>query len=211
MSSRAWSSARDRAADHSVCEFVRPSSCDRARLHGRLGRWLDPRGRALHEGDRSGATAARAGGVSPARPPCVTRALPCVISEERLDAAEVASIVAAAAGARNGRKVILSRCAPTIRPRSALQLAREIIAAGDVQPRVAASTRKRLFDVTRRPSMVRPLASAAQGSRHSRRRARSAAGTQRGTQRPRRAPPGTRCSGASFGTPSTAPGSTPAR
>ena len=43
------------------------------------------------------------------------------ISEERVDAAEVASIVQAAAAARSGWKVILSRCAPTSRPRTALQ------------------------------------------------------------------------------------------
>jgi hypothetical protein len=35
------------------------------------------------------------------------------ISDERVDAAEVASIVRAAAAARNGWKVILARCAPT--------------------------------------------------------------------------------------------------
>jgi hypothetical protein len=51
------------------------------------------------------------------------------ISEERVDPAEVASIVAEAASARNGWKVILARCAPTTKPRSALQLAREVIAA----------------------------------------------------------------------------------
>jgi hypothetical protein len=38
------------------------------------------------------------------------------ISEERVDTAEVASIVRAAAAARNGWKVILARCAPTRRP-----------------------------------------------------------------------------------------------
>jgi len=38
------------------------------------------------------------------------------ISDERVDAAEVASIVRAAAAARNGWKVILARCAPTSRP-----------------------------------------------------------------------------------------------
>ncbi len=53
------------------------------------------------------------------------------ISEERVDPAEVASIVAEAAAARNGWKVILARCAPTTKPRSALQLAREMIAARD--------------------------------------------------------------------------------
>ncbi len=50
------------------------------------------------------------------------------ISEERIDPAEVASIVMEAAVARNGWKVILARCAPTTKPRSALQLAREMIA-----------------------------------------------------------------------------------
>ena len=38
------------------------------------------------------------------------------ISEERVDAGEVASIVRAAAAAPNGWKVILARCAPTSRP-----------------------------------------------------------------------------------------------
>ena len=38
------------------------------------------------------------------------------ISEERVDAGEVANIVRAAAAARNGWKVILARCAPTRRP-----------------------------------------------------------------------------------------------
>ncbi len=42
------------------------------------------------------------------------------ISEERVDPAEVANILAEAAGARNGWKVILARCAPTKRPRAAL-------------------------------------------------------------------------------------------
>jgi hypothetical protein len=51
------------------------------------------------------------------------------ISEGRVDPAEVASIVAAAASVRNGWKVILARCAPTTKARSALQLAREAIAA----------------------------------------------------------------------------------
>jgi hypothetical protein len=50
------------------------------------------------------------------------------ISEERVDPAEVASIVAEAASARNGWKAILARCAPTTKPRSAVQLARETIA-----------------------------------------------------------------------------------
>ncbi len=53
------------------------------------------------------------------------------ISEERVDPAEVASIVAEAASARNGWKVILGRCAPTTKPRSALQLAREALASRD--------------------------------------------------------------------------------
>jgi hypothetical protein len=38
------------------------------------------------------------------------------ISEERVDPAEVASIVREAATARNGWKVILARCAPTRLP-----------------------------------------------------------------------------------------------
>jgi hypothetical protein len=44
----------------------------------------------------------------------------------------VASIVAEAASARNGWKVILARCAPTTKPRSARQVAREAIAARDL-------------------------------------------------------------------------------
>ena len=59
------------------------------------------------------------------------------ISEERVDPTEVASIVAEAASVRNGWKVILARCAPTTKPRSALQLAREMIAA---QGRASSST-----------------------------------------------------------------------
>ncbi|QRK08630.1 hypothetical protein JQX13_00070 [Archangium violaceum] len=51
------------------------------------------------------------------------------ISEERVDPSEVASIVAEAASARNGWKVLLARCAPTTKPRSARQLAREATAA----------------------------------------------------------------------------------
>jgi hypothetical protein len=38
------------------------------------------------------------------------------ISEERVDACEVANIVRAAVATRNGWKVILARCAPTYRP-----------------------------------------------------------------------------------------------
>jgi len=53
------------------------------------------------------------------------------ISEKRVDPAEVASIVAEAVSARNGWKVILGRCAPTTKPRTALQLAREALAARD--------------------------------------------------------------------------------
>lgn len=45
------------------------------------------------------------------------------ISAERVDPAEVASIVAEAASARNGWKVILARCAPITKPRSIAQLA----------------------------------------------------------------------------------------
>jgi hypothetical protein len=58
------------------------------------------------------------------------------ISAERVDPAEVASIVADAASARNGWKVILARCAPTTKPRSARQSAREIIAARDRAGRI---------------------------------------------------------------------------
>jgi hypothetical protein len=54
------------------------------------------------------------------------------ISEERVEPSEVASIVAEAASARNGWKVILARCAPTMKPRSALEVAREAIAARDL-------------------------------------------------------------------------------
>jgi hypothetical protein len=51
------------------------------------------------------------------------------ISEERVDPAEVASIVQAAAAARNGWKVILARCAPTSRPLSAIAHLRKAQAA----------------------------------------------------------------------------------
>ena len=44
------------------------------------------------------------------------------ISAERVDTAEVASIVTDAANARNGWKEILSRCARIARPRSIAQL-----------------------------------------------------------------------------------------
>jgi len=53
------------------------------------------------------------------------------ISADRVDPAEVASIVADAASARNRWKVILGRCAPTTKPRTARQLAREALAARD--------------------------------------------------------------------------------
>ena len=53
------------------------------------------------------------------------------ISEERVDPAEVAAIVVEAAAARNGWKVILARCAPKSRPRSALQQLRETWASED--------------------------------------------------------------------------------
>jgi hypothetical protein len=48
------------------------------------------------------------------------------ISADRVDPAEVASIVAGAASARNGWKVILARCAPIAKPRSIAQLLREM-------------------------------------------------------------------------------------
>lgn len=47
------------------------------------------------------------------------------IADERVDPAEVTSIVAEAASARNGWKVILKRCAPRTKPRTALQQLRE--------------------------------------------------------------------------------------
>ena len=53
------------------------------------------------------------------------------ISEECVDAAEVASIVQAAAAARNGWKVILLRCAPIERTRTALQQVRDTGAVED--------------------------------------------------------------------------------
>ena len=53
------------------------------------------------------------------------------ISAEHVEPVEVASIVAEAANARNGWTVILARCAPTTKPRSARQLARETIATED--------------------------------------------------------------------------------
>ncbi len=55
------------------------------------------------------------------------------IAENRVDAAAVASIVQAAAAARNGWKVILARCAPTSRPRTALQHLRDAQAAAAAQ------------------------------------------------------------------------------
>ena len=51
------------------------------------------------------------------------------ISADGVDPVEVANIVTEAANARNGWKVILARCAPTTKPFSAMQLAREAIAA----------------------------------------------------------------------------------
>jgi len=54
------------------------------------------------------------------------------ISADCVDPTELASIVAEAANARNGWKVILARCAPTAKPRSIAQLARELIAARDI-------------------------------------------------------------------------------
>jgi len=57
------------------------------------------------------------------------------ISEERVDPAEVAGIVVEAAAARNGWKVILARCAPTSRPKSALQHLRESRVAEDAARR----------------------------------------------------------------------------
>jgi hypothetical protein len=53
------------------------------------------------------------------------------ISDEPVDAVEVANIVAEAAIARNGWKVILARCAPTSRPRTALQQLRDSRAAAN--------------------------------------------------------------------------------
>jgi hypothetical protein len=57
--------------------------------------------------------------------------VPRVVAEGRIDPAAVASIVAEAANARNGWKLILTRCAPATKPRTALQLAREMLAARD--------------------------------------------------------------------------------
>jgi len=57
------------------------------------------------------------------------------ISEERVDPAEVAGIVAEAAAARNGWKIILARCAPTSRPKSALQHLRDSVAAEEAARR----------------------------------------------------------------------------
>ncbi|MGN6108818.1 MAG: hypothetical protein ACTHU0_27175 [Kofleriaceae bacterium] len=74
--------------------------------------------------------------VARARNPAERRALAAEyrakrrISEERVDPIEVATIIAEAASARNGWKVILARCAPKTKPRSARQLARAMIAAG---------------------------------------------------------------------------------
>jgi hypothetical protein len=52
------------------------------------------------------------------------------ISEERVDPAEVANILAEAAGARNGWKVILARCAPTTTTRSTKSRTMEAFNAG---------------------------------------------------------------------------------
>jgi len=57
------------------------------------------------------------------------------ISDERVDPAQVAEIVAEAAAARNGWKVILSRCAPKSRPKSALQHLRDSWSVQDATPR----------------------------------------------------------------------------
>jgi recombinational DNA repair protein (RecF pathway) len=72
------------------------------------------------------------------------------LSEERVDPAEVASIVAEAAIARNGWKVILGRCAPTTKPRTALQLAREALAARDPAARDPAARGPAARDRTER-------------------------------------------------------------
>lgn len=56
------------------------------------------------------------------------------ITDERVDPAEVASIVLAAASARNGWKVILKRCAPSSRPRTALQQLRESLTTDRAEP-----------------------------------------------------------------------------
>lgn len=57
------------------------------------------------------------------------------ISADRVDPAEVASIVIEAANARNGWKVILARCAPIARPRSIAQLVRDLNAQGSATER----------------------------------------------------------------------------
>lgn len=56
--------------------------------------------------------------------------------DERVDPSEVASIVAEAASARNGWKVILARCAPITTQRSAPRVAREASATRDLADRV---------------------------------------------------------------------------
>jgi hypothetical protein len=61
------------------------------------------------------------------------------ISNERVDPAEIGSIVQAAAAVRNGWKVILARRAPTVRPRSAVAQARAAWAGEDAY-RARAST-----------------------------------------------------------------------
>ena len=57
------------------------------------------------------------------------------ISADRVDPAEVASIVAEAADARNGWKVILARCAPIAKPRSIAQLVRDLNANASANER----------------------------------------------------------------------------
>jgi hypothetical protein len=97
--------------------------------------------------------------VARARNPAERRALAAEYgskrwtSAERVDPAEVASIIAEAASARNGWKVILARCARTRKPRSALQLAREMIAR--LRPRVPMAASSTTSDDPIRPAVRR--------------------------------------------------------
>jgi hypothetical protein len=93
-----WSVQRSQDGKHKLC-IVRPASS------GLVSGWYVPYGGILARGKRPAVRLALAEEYSHR----------VRISDERVDAAEVASFVRAAAAARNGWKVILARCAPTRR------------------------------------------------------------------------------------------------
>lgn len=72
--------------------------------------------------------------VNPSRPPQHRLSVETRDFSGRVDPTEVASIVAEVVSVQNGWKVILARCAPTTKPRSAKQLARGLLAARDLEP-----------------------------------------------------------------------------